>query len=104
MDSQLSPVIANFFMEHFEETALAGAKHKPLCCFRYGGDISVIWPHGTGKLSEFLKHLKSVHQNIQFTMENNGHLLFFDIVIYRKPNVSMGRKVYRKTHSHEPLP
>lgn len=30
-DSPLSPVSTNFFMEHFEETAMKGTNHKPLC-------------------------------------------------------------------------
>jgi hypothetical protein len=32
--SSVSPVIANFFMEYFEEMALDRAAHKPLCRFR----------------------------------------------------------------------
>jgi hypothetical protein len=44
MGSPLSPVIADFFMEHFEETVLDGAIHKPLCWFRYVDDTFVIWP------------------------------------------------------------
>jgi hypothetical protein len=35
MGSSLSPVIANYFMEYFEEMALETAIHKPLCWFRY---------------------------------------------------------------------
>jgi hypothetical protein len=31
MDSPLSPVIMNFFMEDFEKTALEQAAHKPIC-------------------------------------------------------------------------
>jgi hypothetical protein len=31
MGSPLYPVIADVFMEHFEETALEGATHKTLC-------------------------------------------------------------------------
>jgi hypothetical protein len=56
-------------MEHSEETALEGATHKPLCWFRYKDDMFVIWPHGPDKPSEFLDHLNSIHESIQFTME-----------------------------------
>jgi hypothetical protein len=31
MDSPLSPVIANFFMENFEKNAIEQATHKPVC-------------------------------------------------------------------------
>jgi hypothetical protein len=84
------PVIANFFMEHFEEMALEGVTHKPLCWFHYVDDTFVIWPHGPGKLSEFLDHMNSVHGNIRFAMETerDGHP-FLDIDIYRTPDGSV---------------
>jgi hypothetical protein len=69
MGLPIPPVIADFFMEHFEETALEGVIHEPLCWFRYVDDTFVIWPHGPSKLSEFLDHLNSIHESIQFTME-----------------------------------
>jgi hypothetical protein len=83
MGSLLSPVIANYFMEYFEEMALEMATHKPLCWFRYIDDTFIIWPHGPGKLAEFLDHLNRVHENIKFTMETerDGHLPFLDIDI-----------------------
>jgi hypothetical protein len=42
--SQLSPVIAKFFMEDFEERTLEQATHRWLCLFRYVDDTFVIWP------------------------------------------------------------
>jgi hypothetical protein len=42
MGSPLSPVIANFFMEDFEERALQQATHKWLCWFHYVDDTFVI--------------------------------------------------------------
>jgi hypothetical protein len=38
MGSPLSPVIANFYMEDFEEAALDLAPHKPISWFRYVDD------------------------------------------------------------------
>jgi hypothetical protein len=69
MGSPLSPVIANFYMEDFEERALDLAHHKPICWFRYVDDIFVIWPHEPDKLKDFLNHVNSTHECIQFTME-----------------------------------
>jgi hypothetical protein len=89
----LSPVIANFFMEHFEEMALEVATPKPLCWFRYMDDMFVMWPHGPGKLIDFLDHLNSVHENIQYTimeMEGDGHLPFLYIDIYHESDDSLG--------------
>jgi hypothetical protein len=86
MGSPLSPVIANFYMEDFEERALDSAPHKPICWFRYMDDTFVTWPHGPDKLKEFLDHLNSIHTSIQFTMEieSEGHLPFLDTDIYRR--------------------
>jgi hypothetical protein len=50
MGSPLSPVIANFFMDDFEDRALKQVTHKLLCWFRYVDDTFVIWPHGSEKL------------------------------------------------------
>jgi hypothetical protein len=61
-------------------------------------DTFVIWPHGKDKLTEFLKHLNGIHNNIKFTMEieDEGHLPFLDIDIYMKMDGSLGHRVYRK--------
>jgi hypothetical protein len=69
MGSPLSLVIANFFMEDFENKAIEQATQKPVCWFRYVDDPFVIWPHGQEKLTEFLNHLIGLHNKIQFTME-----------------------------------
>jgi hypothetical protein len=102
--SPLSPVIANFYMEVFKEIALDRAPHKALCWFRYVHDTFVICPHGPDGLKDFFDHLNSVHQSIQFTMETgrDGHLPFMDIDIYRRPDDSLGHRVYRK-HIHTNL-
>jgi hypothetical protein len=102
MGSPLSPVVADFFMEHFEETTLERVTHKPLCWFSYVDDTFVIWPPCPGKLLEFLDHLNSIHENIQFTMETerDGHLPFLDIDIHRKPDGSLGHEVCRKIQAH----
>jgi hypothetical protein len=69
MGSQLSPVIANFFMKDFEKKATEQPTHKPICWFRYVDHSFDIWPHSQEKLTEFLGHLSGLHNNIQFTME-----------------------------------
>jgi hypothetical protein len=52
------------------------------------------------KLENFLNHLNGLHKKIQFTMEKEeeGHLPFLDIYIYRKTDGSLGHKVYRKSN------
>ena len=90
-------------MEDFEKKAIEQATHKPVCWYRYVDDTFVIWPHGRERLMEFLDHLNSLHNNIEFTIEieKDGHLPFLDIDIYRRMDSSLGHKVYRKpTHTN----
>jgi hypothetical protein len=103
MGSLLSPVIVNFYMEDHKKAALESAPLKPRFWFHYVDDTFVIWQYGPDKLKDFLQHLNSFHQSIQFTMEteSEGHLPFLDLDIYRRPDGSLGHKVYRKpTHSN----
>ena len=103
MGSPPSPVIANFYVEEFERKALERAPLKPTCWYRYVDDTFVIWPHGQDKLQDFLNHLNSLHNKIQFTIETekDGHLPFLDIDIYRRTDGTLGHKVYRKpTHTN----
>ncbi|XP_071441730.1 conserved oligomeric Golgi complex subunit 3-like [Hetaerina americana] len=102
MGSPLSPAIANFFMEDFEEKALRTAKLRPRYFFRYVDDTFIVWPHGPAALNEFLEHMNSVHPNIRFTMEkeDNGQLPFLDILIKKREDGTLSHSVYRKpTHT-----
>jgi hypothetical protein len=95
MGSPLSLVIANFYMEVFEEMVLDRAPHMPLCWFHYVDDTFVIWPHGPDRLRDFLDHLNSVHQSIQFTMETATFPSWMSI------STDLGHKVYCKpTHAN----
>jgi hypothetical protein len=78
MGSPLSPVIANFFMEDFEEDALKRAIHKPLRSFKGVHDTFVIWSHGQEEVDDFLLHHNSIHYNtpISKDAERNGHIPF----------------------------
>jgi len=102
MGSPLSLVIAKLFMEDFEKKAIEQTTHKPVCWFRYVDDTFVIWPRGQEKLTESLNHLSRLQNKIQFTMEKEeeGHLAFLDIDIFRKTDGSLGHKIYQKpTHT-----
>ncbi|XP_063969468.1 uncharacterized protein LOC135157522 [Lytechinus pictus] len=102
MGSPLSPVVANMFMEHFEETALQSATHKPKVWLRYVDDTFVVWQHGAEETNNFLRHLNSQHECIKFTMEmeNEGSIPFLDTKITRTAQGSLSHQVYRKpTHT-----
>ncbi|KAJ8921268.1 hypothetical protein NQ315_013740 [Exocentrus adspersus] len=64
VSAPLSPVVANYFMEKFEQQVVDQAVTKPKCWFRYVDDTFVIWPHGRDKLQEFLGHLNSINPRI----------------------------------------
>jgi hypothetical protein len=99
MGSPLAPVVANFYMGHFEEQAMSSATRKPTWWYRYVDDMFVMWPHGKTELRGFLQHLNNIHPNIKFTMEveQNGCLPFLDVLVGRRPDRSLGHSVYRKS-------
>ena len=102
MGSPLSPIVANLFMEHFEETALQSATHKPKVWLRYVDDTFVVWQHGAEEINTFLQHLNCQHASIKFTMEmeNQGAIPFLDTKITRTAQGSLSHQVYRKpTHT-----
>ena len=45
MGSPLSPVLANLYMEYFEEMALGSTSLKPSMWLRYVDDTFILWPH-----------------------------------------------------------
>lgn len=63
MGGRLSAIIANIYMEDFENNALDLAEHKPTHWIRYVDDILAVWPHGDEKLQNFLQFLNQRHPN-----------------------------------------
>ena len=68
MGSLVSPIVANLYMEYFEQKALSTAPH-PRLWQRYVDDTFVI--HKEIHKEDFLQHINSVDPAIQFTVENN---------------------------------
>ena len=102
MGSPISPVLADIFMEEFEQLAINTSDHRPKVWLRYVDDTFIIWQHGQDNLQLFLEHLNGLHSSIQFTMEQerNGNISFLDVEVTRKEDVSLARTVYRKpTHT-----
>ena len=63
MGSPLSPVLANIYMEYFEEMALGSTPLKPSIWLRYIDDTFILWPHQENV------HVNSIRPSIQFTMK-----------------------------------
>ncbi|CAK1594250.1 unnamed protein product [Parnassius mnemosyne] len=104
MCSPVSPVVADTFMEDFEEKALLTAPVNPRFYKRYVDDTFTILP--SDKVTAFLNHLNSINPKIQFTMEleANNTLAFLDVLVIQNPDNTIGHTVYRKnTHTNRYL-
>ena len=80
MGSPVSPVLANLYMEFFEERALSTAVNPPWWWKWFVDDTFVILKQD--KKEEFLHHINSVDPAIQFTTEEqkqDGSMPFLDI-------------------------
>lgn len=103
MGSPLSPVLADIYMEHFEQLVHVSSPHLPSLWLRYVDDTFVIWGHGEKLLKDFLLHINSLRPSIQFTMEleQDGRLPFLDVLVIRSTDsVACSTSIYRKpTHT-----
>ena len=104
MGSPLSPIVANIFMEKFEE-ALTTGTHPPSLWKRYADDIFVIQEERYK--NEFFQHINSLEDNIKFTAETNkadGSMPSLDTLVTPRSDGSLETKVYRKpTHTNQYL-
>ena len=99
MGSPVSPVVANIYMERFEDLALRTTL-APRIWKRYVEDTFCVMEKR--HTQAFLDHLNSVHPTIQFTMEleNEGSLPFLDTLLTRREDGGVNIGVYRKrTHT-----
>ena len=100
MGSPVSPIVANLFMEHFEQQALTSYSHPPRIWGRYVDDtITIIHKD---HIDSFTNHINSIHPSIKFTTEHehNHTLAMLDTLISRKQDGSLSFSIYRKpTHT-----
>ena len=105
MGSPISPIVANLYMENFELRALNTSPSPPLMWKRFVDDTFVFMKKAHKE--EFLTHLNSVDNNIQFTTEeprSDGSLPFLDILITPDKDGRLDTTVYRKpTHTDQYL-
>ena len=99
-----SAVIANLYMEAFEEQAIESAPYKPNIWKRYVDDTFTILDRGN--VDRFLHHLNSQQPTIPFTMETEkeSKIAFLDTSVSREPDGRLTTSVYRKpTHTDQYL-
>ena len=101
MGSPISTIVANIFVEEFENRAITTALHPPRIWKRYVDDTFVL-QHQTHK-EEFLQHINTVDPSIQFTVEEakeDGSISFLDTLIRPEADQTFTIGVYRKpTHT-----
>ena len=84
MGSPISALIADLYMEAFDEQTLATAPQPPRIWKRYVDyTFTVMKQHNAGN---FLSHLNQQHPSIRFTMEteNNNKIAFLDSLVTRR--------------------
>ena len=105
MGSPLSSIVANIYMEKFEEEALATAPHPPSLWKRYVDDTFVIQKEEYS--NEFFQHINSIEEKIKFTAESiraDGTMPFLDTLVTPRRDGSLETRVYRKpTHTNQYL-
>lgn len=101
MGGNLSPVLANLYMEYFESVLLPQIKPVDMIWHRYVDDIFSIWDDSWGSFDTFFQKLNSLVPSIKFKVEweIEGKLPFLDVLVIKGSNV-LDFSVYRKpTHS-----
>ena len=82
MGSAVSPVLANIYMEYFEQIALGSTSLKPSMWLRYVDDAFILWPHQKD-VQALLDHVNSIRTSIQFAMEKeqDNQLPFLEVLV-----------------------
>ena len=101
MGSPINPIVANLYMEDLETKAIQTAPHTPVFWKRFVDDTFVIIK--ASHKQEFLDHINSIDQHIQFTSEESredGSMPFLDMLIIPQEDGSFQTTIYRKpTHT-----
>ena len=104
MGSPVSAVIANLYMENFEEQAITTSSYEPRIWKRYVDDTLAILDREN--VDVFLLHLNNQRPSIRFTMETkkDNKLVLLDTAVLREPEGRLTTSVNRKpTHTDQYL-
>lgn len=102
MGSPVAPVVANLWMEHFENGAIATAPQAVKIWKRYVDDVFCIMKGNESDVQNYLAHLNSIHCKMRFTyeMEKDRSIAFLDVKVGVRSDGSLSHSVYRKpTHT-----
>ena len=105
MGSPISLIVANLYMEEFEAKALSTVLHPPILYKRFVADTFIVI-NSTHK-DEFLQHINSIDEGIQFTAENtkaDDSMPFLDTLVIPQSDGNLMTTVFRKpTHTDQYL-
>ena len=105
MGSPISPIVANIFMEDFENRSLATSPCTPKIWKRFVDDAFTVITKN--QKEAFLDHLNSIHNSIQFTSEDpseDGSIPFLNMLVFPDEEGRVKTTVYRKpTHTNQYL-
>ncbi len=104
MGSPVSPIVANLYMEHFEQLSLERALALPRLWLRYVDDTFTICLQD--KIEELTDQIYSIDSVIKFTreFETDGQIAFLASLISLNQDGSLDLSVYRKpTHTNQYL-
>ena len=85
-----APIVANLYMEDFENKAINTAEHPQRIWQRYVDDTFVVID--ATKKQGFLEHINSVDPHIHFTTEDartDGSIPFLDTIVMPQPDDSL---------------
>ena len=96
MESPVSPIVTNLYVEHFERKVLSAAS-TPRLWMRYVDDTFVIQQEGHKQT--FLEHINKVDPAIEFTVEGNQEndtIPFQDTLVKPEADNTLSITVYRR--------
>ena len=104
MGSPVSPIVANLFMEDFEEKALASYPKPPRYWGRYVDDTMTIILRT--EVEPFTQYLNQLHPAIKFIIEteNNNAIPMLDTLITRNADGSLPIQCISQANTHWPIP
>ena len=98
MGGCISPILANFFLSHYEKIWLnkCPPSFKPVYYKRFVDDTFLLFKDAS-HIDLFKKYINSQHKNIKFTVEKetNGQLPFLDVLVTKNFN-NFSTDLYRK--------
>lgn len=97
MGTKMAPNYANIFMGELEKKLLNSSELQPFIWLRFIDDIFTIYRATEDEVTTHIEYLNSYHPTIKFTSNmSRDSIDFLDVTIFRKPDNSIGTKLYTK--------